>query len=134
MRMTRRLIVFDWLTAWCNLLLLGCVTLIPFGTSAFGSHFTSMAGIQVYWTIMMAAALAMTLMFIVVSRDKGRLIGGISTREWWARFITSLGPVIAFAAGAYFAAIDQVWATRFAAFIMFPIMLLPRLFYRPAQA
>jgi uncharacterized membrane protein len=134
-RVTRKLIVFDWLCAICNLLVLACITVIPFATAVFGENTSSLAALQFYWWVSAAAAFSMTLMFLVTTRDKGRLIGGIDRGEWWFRLTQALAPGIAFIAGIYFCATGQVWLARFAAAFMLPIMLLGRiLFYRVPKA
>jgi hypothetical protein len=69
----------------------------------------------------------------MTTRGGGRLIGGMSAGEWWFRFLQSLAPGIAFALGIYFCATEQTWLARFAAFFMFPIMMLGRVFYRKPQ-
>ncbi|QGZ95771.1 TMEM175 family protein [Terricaulis silvestris] len=130
MRVMRKLTHFDWPTAICNLLLLASITLLPFASAVFGENFADMDALQFYWWVSAATASSMTLTFLVAARDGGRLIGGISMGEWLFRLTQSLAPVIAFLAGVYFCATDQVWPARFAAFIMFPIMMLGRVFYR----
>jgi uncharacterized membrane protein len=130
MRTTRRLIAFDWLTAVCNLLALSFITLLPFASALFGENPTSETALQVYWMVSAAAALAMTLLFLVMTRDGGRLVGGIGAREWWGRFVMSLAPGIAFSLGVYFSATGQVWLARFAWVLIFPVMLLGRLIFR----
>lgn len=124
MRVTRRLQTFDWATAICNLVALCFMTLLPFACAVFGENFNSIAAMQVYWAISLGTALSMTLLFVVVTRDGGRLVGGMPPREWWARFLASIGPAIAFGLGVYFAATGQVWLTRFAAFFMVPFIVL----------
>jgi uncharacterized membrane protein len=135
MRVTRQLIAFDWLCAICNLLVLACITVIPFATAVFGESVSSLAALQFYFWVSAAAAFSMTLMFLVTARDKGRLIGGIDRGEWWFRFTQAVAPGIAFIAGIYFCATGQVWLARFAALFMLPLMLIGRLlFYRTPKA
>ena len=130
MRVTRKLAQFDWPTAICNLLCLACITLLPFASSVLGRHFASIVALQIYWTISAAAAFSMTLLFLVVTRGKGRLVGGMSRGEWLLRFTQSLAPGIAFTAGLYFAATGEAWLSRFSWALMFPIMAVGRLFHR----
>lgn len=130
MRMTRRLVEFDWPTAIVNLLALGCITLLPFASAVFGERPGSMAALRIYWLTSAAAAFSMTLLFLVMTRGGGRLVGGIGAREWWSRFLLSAAPTTAFAAGVYLTFTDQVWLARFAWTFMFPLMLLAALINR----
>jgi len=134
MRMTRRLVTFDWLTAICNLLALASVTVLPFATSVFGENPNSLDTLQFYWWVSLATGASMTLLLLVSTRGGGRLMGGISRTEYFLRITQSIAPVIAFAAGIYFCAQGMAWQARFAAFIMFPIMWLGRLLFRVKKA
>jgi|CXWL01.1.fsa_nt_gi hypothetical protein len=133
MRVMRKLIQFDWLTAIVNLFVLCTMTVLPFATSVFGENTGSLPALQFYWWVSAAAATSMTLLFIVTTRGKGRLVGGIEPGEWWFRLSQSVAPVIAFGFGIYFCATGQEWPARFAALIMFPVMMFGRLFYRPTK-
>jgi uncharacterized membrane protein len=124
MRLTRRLVAFDWLTAVCNLIALCFIALLPFACALFGENFNSVAVLEVYWAVSLATGLSMTLLFLVITRGGGRLIGGMGAREWWSRFLSSIGPVTAFALGIVFAELEQVWLTRFAAFFMMPFLIV----------
>lgn len=134
MRLTRRLVSFDWLTAVFNLVALAGITVLPFATSVFGERPASLDALQFYWWVSAAVGASMTLLFIVSARDHGRLMGGISAREYWFRITQSVAPVIAFAAGIYFCSIGQAWGARMAAFFMFPIMWLGRALLGPRAA
>ncbi len=133
-RMTRRLVTFDWLTAICNLLALASVTVLPFATSVFGENPNSLDTLQFYWWVSLATGASMTLLLLVSARGGGRLMGGVSRTEYFLRLTQSIAPVIAFAAGIYFCAHGMAWQARFAAFIMFPIMWLGRLLFRLKNA
>jgi uncharacterized membrane protein len=133
MRNMRTLQKFDWPVAIVNLLVLACVTLIPFATSVFGEDPSDLDRLQFYWWISLAVSVSMTLLFIVANRGKGKLVGGGTPAYWRFRFMLALAPAIAFACGIYFCATGQEWPARFAAFIMFPIMMLARLFNQPAK-
>lgn len=130
MRQLRRLIHFDWLVAITNLLALAFITLIPFATSVFGENINSINALQFYWWISLGVSASMTLLFLALTRGKGRLVGGIGVAEWWSRFILSLAPGIAFASGIYFCAANMALPAEFAFAIMFPIMAMARLIYR----
>lgn len=124
MRLTRRLIAFDWLTAVANLFALAFITLLPFASAVFGQNAGSNTALLVYWVVSAGAAWAMTLLFLVMTRDGGRFVGGMQRREWWGWFLSSIAPGVAFTLGIYFALTDQVWLTRFAWAFMIPIQVL----------
>lgn len=137
MRNMRTLVVFDWPVAIANLLVLACVTLLPFATSVFGENPSDLDRLQFYWWVSLAISLSNTLLFVVLNRGKGKLVGGVTPGYWWFRFFLAIAPAIAFAFGIYFCATGQDWPARFAAFIMFPVMLFARVFNRkpkPAKA
>lgn len=99
MSYTRRLAVFDWLTAWFNLLLLFTIALLPFASALLGEHGDQGLAWQVYCGVLVAASLAQTAVWLSLSRGKGRLIGGVTGRERANRTIRGLSPAIAFGAG-----------------------------------
>jgi uncharacterized membrane protein len=130
MRNMRTLVTFDWPVAIANLLVLACVTLLPFATSVFGENPGDLERLQFYWWISLAISVSNMLLFILINRGRGKLVGGATPAYWWFRFTLAAAPAIAFAFGIYFCATGQEWPARFAAFIMFPIMLLARVFKR----
>jgi uncharacterized membrane protein len=127
MRVTRTLRAFDWPAAVCNLLLLLFIALTPFAAALFGQNIASLAALQIYWTLNAAVAFAMTLLFVVIARGGGRLIGGIGAREWWFRFIQSLAPALAFVFGAWAASRGFADLSRFCWVVIFPTMVIARL-------
>ncbi|MEJ0059563.1 MAG: TMEM175 family protein [Terricaulis sp.] len=134
MRVTRRLQRFDWLSAIANLVFLLCIALTPFASAVFGGAPSSVVALEVYWGVNTAIALAMTTLFLVIHRGKGKLVGGLARGEWTFRLIQSLAPAIAFATSIYLAQIGQVQLSHFGWALMFPIMLFGRLFFRPSKA
>lgn len=133
MRNMRAIQQFDWPVAIANLLVLACVTLLPFATSVFGENPGDLDRLQFYWWVSLAISLSMMLLFVVANRGKGKLVGGVTPGYWWFRFTLALAPAIAFASGIYFCANGMEWPARYAAFIMFPIMMLARLFNRKPE-
>jgi len=121
---TRELVAFDWPTALCNLLFLLCIVLLPFAADAFGANMIANAPLGLYWCVNAAASAAMTLLFFVMSRDKGRLIGGMG----WGQRLLHLGqaaaPGVVFALGAYWAFTGQIWLSRFCCVLLAPIMMI----------
>lgn len=133
MRNMRTLVKFDWPVAIANLLVLACITLLPFATSVFGENPGDLDRLQFYWWISLAISLSNMLLFVVANRGKGKLVGGVTPGYWWFRFTLAAAPAIAFACGIYFCAAGMDWPARFAAFIMFPIMMMARVFKRKSK-
>jgi uncharacterized membrane protein len=128
MRNMRTLQRFDWPVALANLLVLACITLLPFATSVFGEDPRDLDRLQFYWWVSLAISLSNMLLFVIANRGKGKLVGGTTAGYWWFRFTLALAPAIAFACGIYFCAAGMDWPARYAAFIMFPIMMFARVF------
>jgi hypothetical protein len=125
---TRELQVFDWPTAICNLLFLLCIVLLPFAADTFASNMMANAPLGLYWCVNAAASFAMTLMFIVMARGGGRLIGGIGPGELILRIVQAMAPGIIFALGAYWAFNGDVWLSRFCAVLLAPVMMITGIF------
>lgn len=120
---TRELRTFDWPTAICNLIFLAFIVLLPFSAATFGQNIMSKEALGLYWIVNAGASFAMTLMFVVMSRGKGRLIGGLSGGERALRIFQSIAPGLVFALGAYWAFTDQIWLSRFCAMLLAPLMM-----------
>lgn len=121
---TREMQTFDWPTALCNLLFLLCIVLLPFAADTFGANMTAAAPLGLYWCVNAAAAAAMTLLYITMTRDKGRLVGGISGGERALHIAQSIGPGVVFALGAYWAFTGQIWLSRFCCVLLGPLMMM----------
>lgn len=139
MRVTRALHAFDWPSAITNFIFLLTVTLIPFAASVLSGGIKLGASWAIYWGINAAASLALTLMMIVVTRDRGRLIGGMGGRERLARIVQGLGPAVGFAAGAWAAGNGYLEVSRWCWVLIMPMGIIARLIHRtpkpePVQA
>lgn len=121
---TRALRVFDWPTAICNLIFLAFIVLMPFAAAAFGANIMSDEALGLYWCVNAGASLAMTLLWLVMSRGGGRLIGGISRGEGALHVFQSLAPGLVFVLGAYWAFNDQIWLSRFCCVLLAPLMMI----------
>lgn len=121
---TRELRSFDWPTTICNLLFLLCIVLLPFAADTFGANMRAASPLGLYWCVNAAASMAMTLLFFVMSRDGGRLLGGLSGGERALRLAQSIAPGIVFALGAYWAFTGEIWLSRFCCVLLGPIMML----------
>lgn len=134
MRVTRSLHQFDWLTAVFNLVFLLTVSLTPFAASVLGEAIGAGAAWQIYWGVNAASSLSLTLLFIVVSRDHGRLLGGTMTgRERLARIVQSIGPGLGFSVGVYLAGIGEVGLSRWCWVVIPPVMAIARVIYGDAR-
>lgn len=130
MRVTRSLHQFDWPSAVANLVFLLTVTLVPFAASVLGQGPNNPAGWGVYWGVNALASFGMTLLMFIVSRGKGRLIGGMSGRERLARLVQSIGPGLGFSIGVWLAVIGEVALSRMCWVAIIPCMILARVLYR----
>lgn len=130
MRVTRALHVFDWPSAVVNFAFLLTVTLIPFAASVLGVSITVGAAWVLYWGVNAASSTALTVLMIVVTRDKGRLIGGMSGRERLSRIIQGIGPAIGFAAGAWAAGNGYLEFSRWCWVLIMPMGIISRMIYK----
>jgi uncharacterized membrane protein len=120
---TRELTVFDWPTAICNLVFLFFIVLLPFAAGTFGANMELAAPLALYWIVNACVSFSMALMYFVMSRDGGRLVGGIGWGERIVRLLQAAAPGIVFVLGAYWALVDQIWLSRFCCVLMAPIMI-----------
>lgn len=120
----RRMVVFDWPAAVINLLLLFWIVLTPFASSTLGTHGAQSFAWNVYGGVMIGASLSQTLLWLVVSRDKGRLIGGVAWRERCFRTLRALSPGLAFGSGYFATAIGRPQLVVLSPLLIVPIMLL----------
>ena len=134
MRVTRALHRFDWPTAIANLFFLLAVSLIPFAASVLGESITSGVPWQIYWGVNALASLAMTIMMVIVSRNGGQLLGGMTGRERAARIVQSMGPGIGFAIGVWLAASGQVALSRYCWIFIIPVMVLARIIHKAPKS
>lgn len=134
MRATRRLAVFDWPVAICNLLFLFFICLMPFASALYGEHFTSLTTLELYWSVNLGASISMILLYLVMFRGGGRLIGGVSGREFAGRLVQALAPAVAFSFGIWAAEAGYVWGSRFCWALIFPVTMLSRLVWSPPKA
>jgi uncharacterized membrane protein len=93
---TRRLIRFDWAAAWANLLFLFTITLTPFVSTPLGEYGVFGNAWRLYCLALIAIGLAQIILFLVIYRGNGRLIGGVSRRAFWHRFTRAISPCATF--------------------------------------
>lgn len=94
---TRRLNAFDWPVAWVNMLFLFTVTLAPFVTTLLGAYGVFGNAWRLYCVALIAIGSAQFVLFLVIYRGNGRLIGGMGRREFWHRLIRVASPAVSFA-------------------------------------
>ena len=120
----RRLRVFDWTTAVINLVLLFWIALTPFASATLGDYGGHPYAWYIYGGVMIGASLSQALLWLVVSRDKGRLIGGVTWRERGFRTLRALSPGLAFAAGVVALRAGRIDLAPLSPLLILPIMLL----------
>jgi uncharacterized membrane protein len=96
---TRRLRHFDWASAVANLAFMFPVCLIPFATAWWGRDLNAPFPWGMYCGIMVMSSLGNLALVLTVSRDGGRLLGGIAPRERIYRAARPASPGIAFGLG-----------------------------------
>lgn len=99
MAVTRRLIVFDWVTAWVNLVFLMTNALMPFGAALIGEFGTRGSAWLVFCGLLMTVSLANVMLVLTIMRGRGRLVGGLIGHERVWRFCRALSPALAFGIG-----------------------------------
>lgn len=133
MNTTRRMVRFDWPTAWVNLLFLFPICLIPFASAWFGEGLGSAFVWSVYCWVLIATSAGNVALVLVTSRGRGRLLsGGVDGQERAYRVARAAAPGIAFGAGLLLLAAGQYQAAHFCwllipvVFILFEATLKPR--------
>ncbi len=108
---TRRLRHFDWPTAVANLIFMFPICLLPFATAWWGRDLSAGLPWLVYCATMVFCSLANLALVITVSRDHGRLMGGVTPRVRLYRVLRAASPGIAFGLGLVLVALRQLgWA------------------------
>ncbi|THD57993.1 TMEM175 family protein [Phenylobacterium sp.] len=120
---TRRLRRFDWLTAVANLVFMFPVCLIPFATAWWGRDLNAPFPWGMYCGIMMASSLGNLALVLAVTRDRGRLMGGITGRERLYRAARAISPGVAFGAGMVLLFIGHLHLSQFS-FVLIPVQII----------
>lgn len=126
MTMTRRLERFDWPILWLNLAFLAVIALTPFATSLLNSNLPAAESWRLYCWTMVAASAVQTSLSVAVTRDAGRLIGGIKLRERISRILRAASPGIAFATGLVALNAGENDLARWCWLLVFPILVIAR--------
>lgn len=125
-RITRRLRVFDWPVTLLNLLFLFSITLMPFASALLGEHIASALAMQVYGGVLIWASLSQVLLWIAVCRDNGRLVGGVTAREFWAGLLRGATPGLIFTIVIVMIAYGRIDLARWAPMAIAPLLLATR--------
>ncbi|MFL5296182.1 MAG: TMEM175 family protein [Phenylobacterium sp.] len=120
---TRRLLRFDWPTAFVNLLFLFPICLLPFATAWYGQSFQAPFPWGMYCATLVVISTLNVALVLVVSRGGGRLIGGASGREVLYRAARAASPGLAFAAGLGLLFAHQLYISEFCWVLIGPISL-----------
>ncbi len=108
MNSTRRMVRFDWPTTAANLVFLFPVCLLPFVSAWLGRGSSGDYVWGLYCWLLVATSAANVLLVAVMSRGRGRLLGGgMSRRELAYRIARAASPGLAFAVGLVLLALGQ---------------------------
>ena len=133
MATARRLVRFDPLVAVCNLLFRAVVALMPFVSRLLGEDMTSSVIWEVYSTALIAASLTNVLFVLAVNRGGGRLVGGVSGREVFARVLRAAAPAVAFSVGFWGASQGRMIVPQFCWILISLVIVVGRLIHRSAR-
>lgn len=119
---TRRLRHFDWLTAVANLIFMFPVCLIPFATAWWGRDLNASFPWGMYCGIMVANSLGNLALVLAVTRDGGRLMGGVTGRERLYRAARAISPGVAFGLGVVLLFMGHLHLSQFS-FVLIPVQI-----------
>ncbi|MDB5426019.1 MAG: hypothetical protein JWQ29_3435 [Phenylobacterium sp.] len=123
MNTLRRIVRFDWATAWTNLLFLFPVCLVPFVSAWYGQGLGAPFIWGVYCAVLTAISAFNVALVLVSARGRGRLLaGGVTGREKVYRVARASSPGLAFGAGLL------LLATRHDILAQFCWALIPLIF------
>lgn len=134
MTIMRRLAVFDWPAAWLNLGFLFTIALMPFVSAMIGEHGVMGTAWQLYCVVLIAASITQTALLLGVTRDKGRLVGGITPRQLNYRLVRALSPGIAFSIGLALSLAGQPGLSALCWVLFAPILVIDNMLFGPKKA
>jgi uncharacterized membrane protein len=123
LQITRNMGNFDWPVAIANLIFLFVIAFMPFTTALAATQGWLLFTFQLYAVNMVAASLAQVILFTLLTRDGGRIVGSISNKERAYRLFRAAVPGITF--GAVLAFTVTPWVDLW----YIPIFLMPILFF-----
>ena len=131
----RRLEHFDWPVALANLLFLFPVSLMPFTSAWVGRDgFIDAVAWATYCGVLVAVSVGNVILVLVATRDKGRLMNGITGRERLHRVARASSPGVSFSVGLWLLFTGHGILTVYCWVLIAPIMLLARAFLGPRKA
>jgi uncharacterized membrane protein len=133
MNTTRRLVRFDWLSVLANVAFLFPVCLIPFVSAWLGGALDSAFAWTLYASVLVATSLGNVLLILVSSRDRGRLVGGITPRERLYYVSRASSPGLAFLLTLLLLGAGQLAWARFCFLLIPAFLLLEARFLRPPR-
>ncbi len=131
MAITRKASAFDWPTAWLNLLFLSTIAVMPFVSGLIGEHGMLGTAWRAYCIALVTASLAQTALLLVLMRDKGRLVSGMTARNRMWRVFRALSPGISFAIGLALSLQGQPTLSQFCWVLIPVVMVVARLLFGP---
>jgi uncharacterized membrane protein len=131
LRITRRLVAFDWWVAAVNLLFLFTIGLMPFVSALLGFHIASTIAMQVYSSALLAASGMQTLLWLTITRNNGRLVGGIDGREFAIGLVRAMSPGIVFGVVLAMIQFGYLEEARWAPMAIAPMLFLTRFIAGP---
>jgi uncharacterized membrane protein len=134
MRNTRTLRQFDWPVAVTNLLHLFSVALLPFAAAVFGEHIKSPITFAIYCGLITLTSFTATLLWLTITRDKGRLVGGIESRARMAAALRSAAPGVGFGCSLILMIAGADSIARIGWFAIIPVAAIANRLSRPAKA
>jgi uncharacterized membrane protein len=120
---TRRMRHFDWAAAVANLIFMFPICLLPFATAWWGQQMNAAFPWGVYCGTMVACSLANLGLVLTVSRDGGRLVGGITQRERLYRAARAASPGVAFGLGIALMVMGHLHLAQFC-WVLIPVQIL----------
>lgn len=133
MAITRKISVFDWPSAWLNLVFLFTIAVMPFVSGLLGERGVVGVAWQAYSIVLIAASLAQTAFLLALTRGNGRLVTALSGRDRIWRTVRALSPGIAFAVGLVLSLQGQHRLSQFCWVLIPVILVVARLFVGPRK-
>ncbi|WP_293902820.1 TMEM175 family protein [Phenylobacterium sp.] len=122
MNTSRRMIRFDWPTAWTNLAFLFPICLIPFVSAWYGQGLGSPFIWAMYCWVLVGTSAGNMALVLVMARGGGRLMApGFSPQERTYRVARAAGPGLSFGFGLLMLAAGQYILGQFC-WVLIPVL------------
>ena len=119
---TRELQKFDWAVAWANLGFLFFLAWAPFAATLLGQFGAAGDAWRFYCLVLIAMGTAQAVLLLVITRENGRLIGGLERRQFWYRLIRALSPGTGFMVALAFSLAGMRLLSNYS-WILIPMMM-----------